>query len=284
MKTTLLHIFRNSPMGRENLMQSAYFCKQKFGLSLAVYIPESTQFAMDFGGNPVVVHLDSSYTAYPTTARAHVEQVLAESKCTHSFYAPNERLSGSVPLFPSDWAVIACPRVISEQSGRIGLGHIGPKVRSLVKQAPFPVFIPSMLFKPWTSVTAFFGGSKQGATAVKEGMAIARLARVPLTIHTQLGSITKKECEKGLDAAGLTGAVSGNGAAWRVFEGGTLEENLYAVPHDSLAVCGAAGHQLISELVFGSKLEIIQATLPNPMVIVGPNCRTPWDRLPDGGA
>ncbi len=39
MKTTMLHIFRNSPTGRENLMQSAYFCKQQFGLSLAVYIP-----------------------------------------------------------------------------------------------------------------------------------------------------------------------------------------------------------------------------------------------------
>jgi hypothetical protein len=42
-----------------------------------------------------------------------------------------------------------------------------------------------------------------------------------------------------------------------------------------------AGHRLISELVFGSKLESIQATLPNPRVVVGLDCCTPWNRLPE---
>ncbi|MFQ5461398.1 MAG: universal stress protein [Phycisphaerae bacterium] len=284
MKTTLLHIFRNSPTGRENLMQSAYFCKQQFGLSLAVYIPETTQFGMDLGGNPVTVQLDGSYVAYPSTARKHAEDVLAEFKCNHHFYVPGERLTGTLPLLPNEWAMMTCPRVISEQSGRIGLGHIGPKVRALVKNAPFPVFIPSMTFKAWTSVRAFFGGSELGAVAVKEGLALARLARVPFTIHTQLDGITREECEKRLSAAGILGAVSGGGAEWSLFDEGTLEENLYAVPHDSVVVVGAAGHRLISELVFGSRLEAIQATLPNPFVVVGPDCRTPWDRLPEGGA
>ena len=27
--------------------------------------------------------------------------------------------------------------------------------------------------------------------------------------------------------------------------------------------------------------EVIQATLPNPLVVVGPDCQTPWDRLLD---
>ncbi len=282
MKTTLLHIFRNSPMGRENLMQSAYFCKQQFGLSLAVYIPETTQFGMEFGGNPVTVQLDSSYVAHPATASEHAEQVLSGFKCASEFFVPSERLSGTMPLLPNEWAMMACPRAISEQSARIGLGHVGPKVRSLVKHARFPVFIPSMSFKPWTSVTAFFGGSELGATAVKEGLAIARLARVPFAIHTQLDGITKKVCEQSLSAAGILETVSGGDVEWRLYDDGTLEEHLYAVPHDSLVVAGAAGHRLISELVFGSRLETIQATLPNPMVIVGPDCRTPWDRLPDG--
>ena len=69
-----------------------------------------------------------------------------------------------------------------------------------------------------------------------------------------------------------------------IFDQGSFEENLYAVPHDSLVVVGAAGHRLMKELVFGSKLEIIQATLPNPLVVVGPNCRTPWEFLPGIGA
>jgi len=75
-------------------------------------------------------------------------------------------------------------------------------------------------------------------------------------------------------------AISGGDVEWRLCDSGTFEENLYAVPHDSLVVAGAAGHRLISELVFGSKLEAVQASLPNPLVVVGPDCRTPWDRLP----
>lgn len=277
MKTTLLHIFRNSPMGRENLMQSIYFCKQQFGLSLAIYIPETTQFGMNFGGNPVAVQLDNSYVDHFATARKHAEQLLADSKCPVQFFVPRERLSNAMPLLPDEWTMMACPRVISEQAARVGLGHIGPKVRNLVKHAHFPIFIPSMSFKPWTNVTAFFGGSRLGATSVKAGMAIARLARVPFTIHTQLNGITKKDCEKSLSDVGIVDAMSARDVEWRFHDVGTFEENLYAVPHDSLVVVGAAGHKLIAELVFGSKLETIQETLPNPMVIVGPDCRTPID-------
>jgi nucleotide-binding universal stress UspA family protein len=261
-------------------MQSAYFCRQQFGLSLAVYIPETTQFAMEFDGDLVSVQLDGSYTAYPSTAHRHAADTLDEFQCTHEFYVPRQCVSGTMPLLHSEWAAMACPRVISEQSSRIGLGHIGPKVRALVKNAPFPIFIPSMSFKAWTKVTAFFGGSELGAVAVKEGMAVARLARVPLTIHTQLDGITAEECEKSLSTAGILQAVSAKDVEWRLYDHGTLEENLYDVPHDSLVVVGAAGHRLISELVFGSKLEAIQATLPNPLVVVGPRCQTPWDRLP----
>lgn len=265
-------------------MQSAYFCSRQFGLSLAAYIPETTQFGMDFGGKPMTIQLDDSYAAYPSTARQHAEQVFAEFKCGGHFFVPGERVSDTMPLLPIDWAVMACPRVISEQSSRIGIGHIGPKVRTLVKQAPFPVLIPSGSFKPWTNVTAFFGGSELGAVAVKEGIAVARLAQVPCVIHTQLDGITREDCEKSLAAAGVLDAVTGRDVEWRVYDSGDFGENLYAVPHDSLVVAGAAGHRLITELVFGSRLEIIQATLPNPLVVVGPDCKTPWDRLPDSAS
>ena len=70
MKTTLLHIFRNSPTGRENLMQSAYFCKQQFGLSLAVCVPETIQFGMEFNDSLVTVQLDGSYVAWKCLPRS----------------------------------------------------------------------------------------------------------------------------------------------------------------------------------------------------------------------
>jgi nucleotide-binding universal stress UspA family protein len=62
---------------------------------------------------------------------------------------------------------------------------------------------------------------------------------------------------------------------WHFFEDGRLEENLYAIPHDSLVVLGAFGHGLIRDLVFGSKMEKIQSTLPNNLLVVGPNYAAP---------
>jgi nucleotide-binding universal stress UspA family protein len=43
------------------------------------------------------------------------------------------------------------------------------------------------------------------------------------------------------------------------------------VPHDALVILGAYGHGLIRNLVFGSKMENIQSTIPNNLLIVGPN-------------
>jgi len=39
-------------------------------------------------------------------------------------------------------------------------------------------------------------------------------------------------------------------------------------------VVGAAGDSLMRELVFGSKIEMIQRTLPNPILVVGRERRT----------
>ena len=273
MKNQLLHIFRNSPMGRENLMQSAWFCEKQFGLSLAVFVPQATEFLLEFDGGTVPVDLDGSYLAFPETAREHVEEILARFNVQFHFHTPEVYGDGKTPILPGGWAMLACPRVISEQSGRIGLGHIGPRVRGIVKEATCPVFIPATAFKAWTSVAIFFGGSRLGALAVAQGIALARLARVPFTVYTQLDGTTPEACEDVLEEAGLLADVKAGSERWQIFSAGTLEQNLYEIPHDSLVVMGAAGHRLMAELIFGSKLEIIQTTLPNPLVVVGPECR-----------
>jgi len=275
MHNQMLHVFRNSPMGRENLLQAAYFCEKQFNLSLCVYVPTSTRFVMGFETGEVMVDLDGSYVAYSGTAHDHVVQLLGQMKPKTRFFEPTEMADTNLPIIPTGWAMMSCPRVISEKSSRIGLGHVGPKVRGIVKHAPFPVFIPCMAYKPWTSVAIFFGGSAVGVNTVKQGIAIARLAQVPFTIYTQLNGTTREECEKTLSKAGVDSYLRSADADWRFFDSGSLEENLYAVRHDSLAVAGAAGHRLMTELIFGSKLEIIQTALPNPLVVVGPNCRTP---------
>ena len=266
----MLHVFRNTPFGRETLMQSAYFCQQNEGLSLAVYVPAHQRFNLRFGVNEIIVFLDQSYLFSPGTARAHAEEILAGTGVKHEFFTPTVRAAQDLPELSPDFRVMGCPRTVSEQSGRIGLGHLGPKVRSIVKLAPFPVLIPSMTFKPWKRVAVFFGGSPLGANVIRLGLTVAERAKVPCTVYTQLHGTTRAECEQTLADAGLSGRVGEGGAPWELFEHGTLEENLWAVPHDALVVIGAAGHRLIQELVFGSNLEKVQSTLPNPLLVVGP--------------
>jgi nucleotide-binding universal stress UspA family protein len=47
---------------------------------------------------------------------------------------------------------------------------------------------------------------------------------------------------------------------------------LYDVPHNSLIVLGAYGHGLIKDLLLGSKMEQIQSTVMNNLLITGPQC------------
>jgi len=58
---------------------------------------------------------------------------------------------------------------------------------------------------------------------------------------------------------------------WHVFEKRNFEENLYKVPHDALVILGAYRHSLIKNIVFASKMEKMQSTLPNNLLIAGPN-------------
>ena len=55
---------------------------------------------------------------------------------------------------------------------------------------------------------------------------------------------------------------------------GEFAQNLYDLPHDALVLSGAYGHGLIKNMLFGSKVEITQATLTNNMLVSGPHSKT----------
>ncbi len=273
MREQMLHIFRNTPYGRETLLQSAYFCQQYAGLSLAIYVPTYERFMLRFESGPVMVILDKSYLFSPQTARRHVEEILGPLRLDYDFLTPAEHAAKELPELPTDFMFMSCPRVVSAQSSRIGLGHIGPKVRGIVSHASFPVLIPGGNFKPWENVAVFFGGSEMGARAVELGIAVARVAQRPFTIFTQLDGATRDECEQMLARRGLLERIREPDGRWVVFEHGSLDENLFTVPHDALVVIGARGHRLLRDLVFGSTLERVQRRLPNPLLVVGPHWR-----------
>jgi nucleotide-binding universal stress UspA family protein len=165
---------------------------------------------------------------------------------------------------------MCCPRSISDLSSKIGLGHIGPRVRRIVQAARFPVLITSSVFKPWNSITVFFGGSQNAFNALRLGLRIARQSGKPLNMFTQIDKEDADQYRQAVVDADLQADWERYGGEWQFFEKGNLEANLFNVDHDALLVLGAYGHGLIRDIMFGSKMERIQSTMPNNLLIAGP--------------
>ncbi len=264
----LFHIFRNTPLGRETLLQSTYFAKQ-LGATLTIYIPKHIKFLMYFENDVVQVDLDQSYLRFPETAQEHAAEIVGAAGLEQSFLEPKNFTASTLPDIPTDFDFMCCPGSIGDLSSKIGLGYIGPRVMSLVNAAKFPVMIASPVFKPWKSISVFFGGSANAVNALKLGFRIQRETGLPLKVFTQAerpAEVYRKKIEK----EGLEGEMEKRVEKWTVFESGTLEENLYETPHDALVVLGAFGHGVIREILFGSKMKFIQSNLTNDLLIVGP--------------
>jgi nucleotide-binding universal stress UspA family protein len=271
MEDRLLHVFRNTPIGRETLLQSLYFCKT-LGVVPHVYIPQSTQFLLYFDHDAVQVDLDGSYLMSPQTAADNAEGLARQSGIKCAWVVPKNFTASQLPDIPSNFNYMCCPRSISDLSAKMGLGYIGPKVRRIVKSAAFPVLLSSMVFKPWNSIVVFYGGSQNANKALRWGLHMQRLSGFALDMFTYTKNHDKDYFEQQLAEAGLLDAVRQNIRTWHKSGDGAFEDHLYAVPHDAILVVGAYGHGLIKELLFGSKMEILQSWMPNNMLLVGPNC------------
>ncbi len=273
METQMLHIFRNTPLGRETLLQTAYFCKH-LDILPVLYIPRYLKFLMYFENDVVQVDLDSSYLRSPETAMDHATQIVESTGLPEpKFLEPKHFTASTLPDIPVDYDFMNCPRSITDMSSKIGLGYIGPRVRRIVQSARFPVLIPSAVFKPWQSLAVLFGGSANAVKALRLGIRLSRISGLPLDVFTQEGRRTRRDYEKILEEEGLGEAMDNYVRKWRIFESKSFAENLYEIPHDALIVLGAYGHGLVKELFFGSTMETVQTVSTNSMLIVGPNYR-----------
>lgn len=270
MEHQLFHIFRNTPLGRETLLQSLYFCRT-VGINPLVYIPEHTKFLMYFDNDVVQVDLDSSYLTAPETARAHAAELIEEAGFAADFYIPKHFTASTLPDVTPQFDFMCCPRSVSDLSSKIGLGYIGPRVRRIVKSARFPVLLTSSVFKPWKSVTVFFGGSVNAVRALRLGIQVCRESGFRLDVFSDLESGTQEDLEARIQESGLENEFHRYLGRWQTFAPGRFEENLYQVPHDALAVLGAYGHGIIRDVVFGSTMEKIQSTIANNLLIAGPH-------------
>ena len=207
MDQQLFHIFRNTPLGRETLLQSLYFCSQ-LGVSPVVYIPEHTKFLMYFDNDVIQVDLDSSYLTAPESAREHATALISEAGLSPRFLTPKHFTASTLPDIKTDFDFMCCPRSITDLSSKIGLGYIGPRVRRIVQSARFPVLMTSPVFKPWKSIAVFFGGSQNALRALRLGLGIHRVTGMPLDIFTQIEKGTEAEYRNSIETAVNSGRTS----------------------------------------------------------------------------
>lgn len=270
MEERLLHVFRNTPLGRETLLQSLYFCNT-LGSSLHIYVPKTTQFLMYFDHDAVQVDLDGSYLTAPVTAEEHARTLAEEGGIKPSFLTPKNFTASQLPDISTNFNYMCCPRSISDLSSKIGLGYIGPKVRRIVKSSTFPVLITSPSFKKWKSICVFYGGSKNADKALNWGITLGNKSGFPVDMFTYTDGRDATYFEGQLKKAGLMDKVQKHVRTWHKITEGSFEESLYAVGYDALLVVGAYGHGLIKDFLFGSKMEKIQSCMPNNILLVGPN-------------
>lgn len=271
METKLFHIFRNTPLGRETLLQSMYFCTMTRS-SMVMYIPKHTKFLMYFEDNVVQVDLDGSYLLYPETAEKHAMDLAQSQGIETIVYEPRNYTASTLPDIPVNFDFMCCPRSISDLSTKISLGHIGTRVRKIIQCAQFPVLITSPSYKPWTRILVFFGGSANSIRAVNLGLRLARQTGMPIDMFTQAtGNTSKEEYKQKLEKAGVAEECNKRVQNWMIFEDKDFEENLYHVPHDALTVMGAYGHGVVKDILVGSKMETIQSILSNNLLIAGPH-------------
>ena len=271
MNYKLLHIFRNTPFGRETFLQSLYFCKTINAFPV-VYIPESDKFLMYFSNDAVQVDLDQSYLLSPKSAKHRAEDLFNEMGFKPMFYKPKNFTASSLPDISTNFDYLCSPRSVSDRSSKIGLGHIGPRIRRVIKHATFPVLLTSPVFKPWKSISVFFGGSKNALNALRLGLKLAMSSGLPLDIYTLKENHRELHYREQVQKAGLEDPLSQLSNQWHFYKKSEFDIMLYAVPHDSLIVLGAYGHGIIKDVLLGSKMEKIQSTVTNNLLITGPHC------------
>ena len=272
----LLHIFRNDPLGRENLLQSIYFCRT-LGMGLTVCLPQSRRLRINFDQGAVRLQMDNAGRTEPSSAADRVMALTRDAGLKPKIVRPQK---GGMSLRdePGKVKFISGPFDTQDHTAKIGLGYTGKKIRPIIRVADFPVLLPSPVFKPWKSVAVLFGGSQSAVHSLRYGIQIAKRSGFPLDLFIQQernhGYYNRK-----IQEAHLEMAVARHCNQRHEFAEGKFANNLYAIPHDALVVLGAYGHGMVKNYHFGSKMETVLATLTNNLLVCGPKAASRFSEI-----
>ena len=270
MNCRLLHIYRNTPLGRETLLQSIHFCRT-LNIYLHIYIPESKRFLLCLAGenSTLPIDLDKSFLVSPETALPHARELTQKEEATPYWIIPQNEAEKNYPKIQDHFEFMCCPRCIKEPLSKLSIGYIDSSVRRIINAAQFPVLIPSPVYRPWKRVAVFYGGSVNALNAVKLGLQISRVSGLPMDIFTQIEDGENENIQNTIDSQWLKMEIDKVINKWYQFNSGDFISNLFNVSHDALLVLG--GFHSKKRRNFSSKMEKIQSILPNNLLAVGPN-------------
>jgi len=262
----VLHVFRNTPQGRETLLGAAQLCRAS-RMQLHVYIPAEPRFTLQLDADLLEIPLDRSYNSDPDTARGHAEAALHTGGITPHWVEASHNLASTMPVVQGRFHVMSCPKSLSTPSPSPLPVGLGSRVRRLVRSAPFPLLIPTAPHIPWNSVTVFFAGSQHAVRALLWARVIAESAGLPIQIITHDEPGAARDAERALESNDLLESL---GPRWKVVDSPSFTSLLWEVPRESLVVAGAFGRTGVKAQILGSRTEAMIAHLPNPLFLVGP--------------
>lgn len=260
MPRSLFHVYGDSPYGREELLQSAYLVRKTQVLSLAVYVPRYRESLMYCDSTVFTLNCERQFSRDSNVSRRHVLETLPSLPVNTWFFQPDGRGAGGLPEIPVTWALLAYPVSLAAQGVLTSWGHLERAVASIAWHTPFPVFFPTPAFLPWQRVVALCVGSQADGESVEVARAVADLAHVPLTVYAD-----RHRFEQIVQRLSPMSAEK--------FDVRHPGRSLYKLPADSLLVVAAKRRVgLVRGLAATTHLARIRAGLPNPMLLVGPNC------------
>jgi hypothetical protein len=257
---SLFHVYGDSPCGREELLQSAYFVRKTEALSLTVLVPGHSDLLMYCDSTVVTLHCGDGSSADVRTSRRHVLETLPSLPVDAWFFQTRGSGAGGLPEIPANWAVMAFPVSLNWRGIPASVGQLERAAASVAWRSPFPVFLPTRAFIPWRRVVALCVGSPADGDTAQVAHRITHLAEVPLSVFADRRRFDQ---------------IAKHLSPWPVdrFDLRDCGKSLYKLTPDTLLVVGAKKQaSLMPGLTSTTHLTRIRAALPNPMLLIGPNC------------
>ncbi len=267
----VLHVFRNTPIGRETLLGALHLCSST-GMQLYLYRPHTPRFTLQFANELIEIPLDASFTRDQRTARRHAEELSAEHHTVIHWVSNHHQLASTLPVIPDTFDLMTSPHSIAGPGQQGSAAFVGSRVRRLIRTAHHPVVILPAPFVPWDRITVFFAGSSHAVCALAWARAIAQASGVPYQVLTHDEGNAVAKASQALESNGWLKDIQAN---WRILPKGAFENNLWDVPRTSLIVAGAFGSGGVKARLFGSRTELLLSQLVNPFLLVGPHATMP---------